>query len=401
VTVRLLTNVRAVLPDDVVDQATIAVEDGWIVGVEADRCYAGGVDGRGAFCLPGLIDTHSDAIEREITPRPNVDLDASFALRSLESRVAAAGITTICHGIGFEDLPNHGRSVEMARQLVEVIATRRGTDGTPVDHRILYRVPARSATGLDVALEHLTAGQDPGEPPLLSFEDHTPGQGQYRNIDRFKQYLDRAPISTGEDVDTYVARRIAESDALLPQRDRNLVRVSDLAGAGVARVLVHDCEEAPDMEAAWGWGAAVAEFPITAGAARAARDHGMPVVMGAPNILRGGSHSGNADAQELVSLDLCTSLASDYLPSSLLAAAFLLVERGVTTLSRAVRLVTSGPAEVLGLADRGRIEVGARADFVVVGLDGRWPRVSRVIRSNHDEADAALSMAPLTAALVG
>jgi alpha-D-ribose 1-methylphosphonate 5-triphosphate diphosphatase len=396
-TVTLLTNVRAVLPSRVADQATVAIEDGRIVGVEDDRSYAGGIDGRAAFCMPGLIDTHSDAIEREITPRPNVDLDESFALRSLEGRVLAAGITTVCHGIGFEDLPSHGRTVGLARRLVEVIGHRRECDGVPVDHRILYRVPARSANGVEAAVEQLGIGQAPGEMPILSFEDHTPGQGQFRNLDRFKQYLSRVPIPTGEDVDSYVARRMAESEALLPQRDRNLARVTDLAAAGTARVLVHDCEEAEDMEIAHRWGAAVAEFPLTVGAARAARDHGMPVVMGAPNVLRGGSHSGNVDAEELVGLDLCTSLASDYLPSSLLAAVFLLVERGVTTLSRAVQLVSSGPAEVLGLSDRGRIEVGARADLTVVGLDGRWPRVHQVIRSDAGGTGAALRVPPLAA----
>jgi alpha-D-ribose 1-methylphosphonate 5-triphosphate diphosphatase len=400
-TVSLVTNVRAVLPTEVIDHATIAVEDGHIVAVEANRYYAGGFDGRGAFCLPGLIDTHSDAIEREVTPRPNVSLDESFALRSLESRVVAAGITTICHGIGFERLDSHARSMGLARRLVEVIGARRATDEVPVDHRVLYRVPARSEGGLDTALDLLSAGQDPGQLPLLSFEDHTPGQGQYRNIDKFKQYLDSVPIPNGEDVDAYVARRIAEGNALLPVREHNLARVSELARSGRARVLVHDCEEGPDMHLAQSWGASVAEFPLTVSAAQAAREHGMPVVMGAPNVLRGGSHSGNAAAAELVGAGLCTSLASDYLPSSLLAAAFLLFEQGVTTLSRAVGLVTSGPAEVLGLTDRGRIEVGARADLVLVSLDGRWPRVSRVVRSCVDAADVALSVASLVPAVVG
>jgi alpha-D-ribose 1-methylphosphonate 5-triphosphate diphosphatase len=400
VTISLLTNVRAVLPDRVAENATVAVEDGRIIGVEAGRCYAGGTDGRGAFCLPGLIDTHSDAIEGEVTPRRNVALDESFALRSLEARLVASGITTVCHGISFEDRADWGRTVDLARRLVDVIGARRNTAGAPVDHRILYRVPARSATGLDHTIGRLDIGQEPGEPPLLSFEDHTPGQGQFRNIERLKQHLGKGEVPSGEDVDSYIARRIAEGAALLPLRDENLARVTELAAAGTARVLVHDCEEAPDMEVAARWGAAVAEFPLTVGAARVARDHGMPVVMGAPNILRGGSHSGNIDAEELVRLDLCTSLASDYLPSSLLAAAFLLVERGITTLSRAVHLVTAGPAEVLGIADRGRIEVGARADLVVVDMDGSWPRVNRVIRANPDGADLALSVAPLTAVAV-
>ena len=386
-TVRLLSNVRAVLEDQVLDEATIAIEDGRIIGIESGRHYAGAIDGDGQFCMPGLIDTHSDAIEREIAPRPNVHIDASFALRSLEGRLSAAGITTVSHGISFEDSENRSRTVELAAQLVAVISARRADDRAPLDHRILFRTPARSMTGLDAAIEYLSCGQAPGEQPILSFEDHTPGQGQYRDVERFKEYLRSIPRPEGEDVDSYVERRIAEGEALLAQRDLNLSRVSELARTGVARVLVHDCEEAPDMEQANAWGASIAEFPLTVGAATAAREHGMPVVMGAPNVLRGGSHSGNIDAIELVRRGLCTSLASDYLPSSLLAAVFLLVEEGVATLSQAVALVTSGPAEVLGICDRGRIATGARADFALVDVDGRWPRVSRVIRANPDDID--------------
>ncbi|MBO0747108.1 MAG: alpha-D-ribose 1-methylphosphonate 5-triphosphate diphosphatase [Acidimicrobiaceae bacterium] len=408
-TVSLLTNVRAVLPDRIADNASIAVEGGRIVGVEADRNYASGVDGHGALCLPGLIDTHSDAIEKEITPRPAVELDESFALRSLEGRVLAAGITTVCHGIGFEDSPGYGRSVDLASRLVDVIEQRRKSDAAPVDHRILYRVPARSINGVDAAMARLAVGQGPGESPLLSFEDHTPGQGQFRDINRFKQYLTRARMEPGDDVDDYITRRIAEGEAMLPKRNENLARVSQLACTGGARVLVHDCEEAPDMDEARKWGAAVAEFPLSVGAARVAREHGMPVVMGAPNVLRGGSHSGNVDAEEVIRRGLCTSLASDYLPSSLLAAAFLLVERGAASLAQAVRLVTAGPTEVLGVADRGRIEVGARADLTLVGLDGRWPRVHRVIRASggaidgtsSGAIDGGLTVSPLAETLAG
>jgi alpha-D-ribose 1-methylphosphonate 5-triphosphate diphosphatase len=281
--------------------------------------------------------------------------------------------------------------VELASQLVGVISTRRTSERAPVDHRILYRMPARSVTGLDAVIEHLSFGQAPGEQPILSFEDHTPGQGQYRDVERFKEYLRTVPLPEGEDADSYIERRIAEGNALLAQRDANLARVSELAQSGVARVLVHDCEEALDMERAQAWGASIAEFPLTVGAASVARQHGMPVVMGAPNILRGGSHSGNIDAIELVRLGLCTSLASDYLPSSLLAAVFLLVEQGVATLSQAVALVTSGPAEVLGISDRGRIAIGARADFALVDVDGRWPRVSRVIRAHAEGVEVGFS----------
>ncbi len=148
-----------------------------------------------------------------------------------------------------------------------------------------------------------------------------------------------------------------------------------LAQQGRVRLLAHDLENAEQVREAVGWGTAVAEFPLSRSAAAEARHCGLHVVMGAPNVVRGGSHSGNVAASDLVASDLCNALASDYQPSTMLAAAFGLATEGTCSLTRAVALVTSGPADAAGLVDRGRLLPGQRADLALVGLAGAWPRV--------------------------
>jgi alpha-D-ribose 1-methylphosphonate 5-triphosphate diphosphatase len=378
--VHLLSNVRAVVGGRIVEAASVASEDGRILSIEENRSYSGAIDGRGAFCLPGLVDSHCDALEREVSPRPTVSFDLEFALRSLEARFLGAGITTACHGVNFFGEGDRMRSPEMATRLVDVIAARRAV-GARIDHRVLFRIPARTADAVDRAIECLPGGQPEGDVPLVSFEDHTPGQGQYRSVDQYKAAISEAERVRIGDVDAEIARRIAEAEALLPVREANLARIRALAAAGSARVLAHDCVDAGEVVEARRWGAAVAEFPCTVEAARAALDQQMPVVLGAPNVLLGGSHSGNASAEELIALGYCTGLASDYAPSTLLAAAFDLARRGVVEFTAAVALITSGPAEAVGLDDHGRLAPGCVADLVLVEQDGRWPRVVCVLAS--------------------
>jgi alpha-D-ribose 1-methylphosphonate 5-triphosphate diphosphatase len=375
-------HVRAATECGIVDDATVVCEDGVIVAVDGrGAAPVGALDGRGLFCLPGLIDTHSDGLEKEIRPREAVTFPVDFALRSFEGRLRAAGVTTVFHGVGFEEKPAYHRTIEQAERVCRVIAQRLGSPDAPVDHRVLYRLEARTPVGYDAMLPFLTE-PGPGEPPpLVSFEDHTPGQGQFRDIGQYIAALPPNKVPAGMTAEEFVAGRIAEADAFLEERQRNLDRLTAQTAVGAVTLLGHDCEDAADVVAAHGWGARVAEFPLSVEAARAAADLGMPVVMGAPNVLRGGSHSGNVAAEDLVAAGLCDVLASDYQPSTLLAAVFGLADRGAVPLHRAIGLVTSGPARMVGLDDRGRIEPGCRADLVLVAHDGHWPQVRAVWRS--------------------
>lgn len=393
----ILTNVRAVLPDRVVDDATIVCDQGRIESIAERVSHRDGIDGRGALCLPGLVDTHSDGLEKELRPRRTSVFPLEFALSSFEGKLRAAGITTVFHGVGFEERPDYGRTLEQARRVVRSIAERRPAEPA-VDHRLLFRLEARSQDGLASIEPDLRILDDwidgsPPVPPLLSFEDHTPGQGQYRDIERFARSVDPSTLPDGETVDDVVRRRVAEADARVHLRDRNLAGVRRLARSDEVSLLAHDIETAEQIQTAHDdWGAQIAEFPLTVGAARRACELGMSVVAGAPNVVLGGSHSGNVSAAELVANGVCTALASDYQPSTMLAAAFLLASNRIVGLAGAVRLVTDGPATLAGLTDRGRLEVGRLADLTLVDDRGLWPIVVGTSRAKSAAGDRVGSL---------
>jgi len=379
-----VTDVRAVVGSRIVEGATVVIDGDRVVAVEQGvGAPAGAVDGRGLLCIPGLVDTHSDGLEKELAPRRGAHFPTDFALVSYEGRVRAAGITTMFHGVGFEDDPEYGRSIALAHALCDAIGDRQGPHAL-VDHRILYRIDARTDVGLAAAVERLADA--PGDTlPLMSFEDHTPGQGQYRDVEQFKAAINPERLQDGESIDERIARIVAEARARDDLWHRNLEELRTLTAAGRIRLLGHDCEGPDEVDAAASWGASIAEFPVTMGAARRARERGLPVVMGAPNALRGSSHNGNVGARALIAEDLCDALASDYLPTTMLAAAFEAARSGLCSLPRAVELVTAGPARATGLTDRGSLTPGSRADLVLVDDTGRWPVVVSVHRATTQE----------------
>lgn len=376
----VLGHVRAVLPDTVIDDALVAVRGGVIAAVKPHAAgLSADVDGEGLLCIPGLVDTHSDALERERLPRPGADLPIEFALLSLEGKLRAAGVTTVFHGAGFEQSMGRGtpRTIEDAKLFCQTVEGR--VDGL-VDHRILYRLDVRCPEGLAALKDQLaaTAGV-----PLVSHEDHTPGQGQYADRAYYERYMVGSRGMTAEAATRHVDDLIAARDGRLGVREDAMDWLAEQAQADRIRLLGHDPTTEAEIDELVSRGGTVAEFPTTLAAAQAARDRGLPVVMGAPNVLRGASHNGNASGRELVGRGLVTSIASDYLPSGLLAAVFALVDDARISLAAAVRLVTSGPADVAGLADRGRLEPGLRADLALIASGGRWPIVHSVLVSGQ------------------
>lgn len=262
-----------------------------------------------------------------------------------------------------------------------VICTRRRDGDAPVAHLVLHRMEARSDRGWAELGAALPASEGLGHLPLLSFEDHSPGQGQFRDVAQYKAAFNESTLPEGRTVDEVVAERLAEAEARAGLRQQNLLAVKALAQQGRVRLLAHDLEDGEQVRGAATWGTSVAEFPLSRDAAEEARRCGLQVAMGAPNVLRGGSHSGNVSAAELVGADLCDALASDYQPSTMLAAAFGLAADGICSFPRAIALVTSGPAAAAGLDDRGRLAPGLRADLALVTLDGAWPRVHHTWRA--------------------
>ncbi|MEJ3655536.1 alpha-D-ribose 1-methylphosphonate 5-triphosphate diphosphatase [Actinomycetes bacterium KLBMP 9759] len=380
----VLGHVRAVLPDRVLDDARVVVRGGVIVEVAQHPSGSGcDVDGAGLLCLPGIVDVHSDGLEKEVVPRPGAPVPWEFAVLSFEGKLHAAGVTTVFHGAAFEaGVPvglsrNSVRSVETTRILCETVVAR---GAGPVDHRILHRLDVRSPEGLAALQERLSGST--GATALVSHEDHTPGIGQYADRTFYERYVAGTRGLSQDQAREHVDRITAERDGRLDVRDDSLRWLGQMAAAGRIRLLGHDPASAAEIDDLIGRGGTVAEFPTTLEAAAAARERGLPVVAGAPNVLRGASHSGNVSAAELASRGLLTALASDYLPSGLVAAAFLLAANGVLPLPAAVALVTSGGAEVAGLDDRGALVAGARADVVLVEPGRPWPLVAATLRAH-------------------
>ncbi|MFI7000294.1 alpha-D-ribose 1-methylphosphonate 5-triphosphate diphosphatase [Nocardia sp. NPDC050175] len=386
----VLGHVRAVLADRVLDDARIVVRDGRIVEVgPVRRGSMVDVDGGGLICTPGLVDVHSDGLERERMPRPGAELPWPFSMMSFEGKLRAAGVTTVFHGASFSDQESakDRRSVDAALQMCAAIADWSENGSRLVDHRVLYRLDVRSAAGLAALQAHFEQQVAAGRigrdvQAIISHEDHTPGIGQYADRTFYEKYMVGMRGMTADQARAAVDELIRDRQGNIAVREESMNWLAGQSATGRVRIFGHDPESAVEIADLARRGGNVAEFPTTEEAAREARARGMSVVMGGPNILRGGSHSGNVSAASLAGLGLVTALASDYLPSSLLGAAFTLADTATMPLPDAVALITSGPAAAVGLSDRGELAEGQRADLVLISLEHRCPVVRSVLRAH-------------------
>ena len=352
------TNAALVLPDAVL-HGTIVLRGGVVAEVQPGRSgLAGAVDLDGDLVLPGAIDLHTDNLERQVLPRANARWPSLSAMLAHDAQCVAAGVTTVfdalCLGdLGFEK--DRGRTF---REGVADLETLTAAGVLKAEHVLHLRceLPAPDMLAL---LEPVA-----GHPlvRMVSLMDHSPGVGQYQEIGRYRA-LRRKEGHTEAQIDAIVAHQQAQRERLRePNRRALLARL-----AGLPVVLAsHDDQTEAEVAANHADGIRIAEFPVTLAAALAARALGMDVIAGSPNLVRGGSHSGNVSALELVRAGAVSGLASDYVPASLIEAAFLCAASGALALPAAVGLVTSGPARMAGLLDRGRIAPGLRADLVRV-----------------------------------
>jgi alpha-D-ribose 1-methylphosphonate 5-triphosphate diphosphatase len=382
-----IVNTTAVLPDRLIDDAIVVVRNGTIEEITEAAAHRAtpddAIDARGAFTVPGAIDLHSDGLEKELRPRPGVELPMDFAIRSFEGRVRGAGVTTVFHGVAFENGAKYERSVAQAHAMCDAIENLAASDPT-VDHRILYRLDVRDSDGLDGLAEQL-AHQPSGDQdlhdrsPLVSYEDHTPGRGQYSDRRWYERYIAGTKGLTARESESYIDDIAADREARSDQRDCAVLWLAKRARTSSVRLMCHDPADSDEIDEAVASSVAISEFPTTVIAARASREHSLPIVCGAPNAVRGQSHSGNVSARELIALGLCDALASDYMPSTLFGAVGVLVDGGVCDLPTAVGLVTSGPAATAGLGDRGRLEPGRRGDVTIVKYSGAIPSIRLVV----------------------
>ncbi len=355
------TDARIVLEDAVV-RGTLVVTDGRVAAVDPGPSRAAGdaVDCGGDLLIPGLVELHTDNLERHLEPRPGVDWPHDAAILAHDRELAGCGITTVFDAlrVGSVASPTGMGQKPYARALATEIAAVRAAGGLRIDHRLHLRAEICSQT-LPEELDAFGAGDRVG---LVSLMDHTPGQRQFTDVSKFQAYFAGRYGLSDVAFERYRAELVALRDRVGDAHEAAAVAAGRRLGAALAS---HDDTTRAQVAASVAHGVALAEFPTSHEAASACREAGVAVMMGAPNVIRGGSHSGNASALDLAGAGLLDILSSDYVPAALLSAVGLLAQAW-DDLPRAIATVTAAPASAAGLADRGRIAPGLRADLVRV-----------------------------------
>lgn len=357
----ILTNARIVTPDEVVS-GSLAARHGHIAAIDPGPSHApGALDCDGDFIIPGLVELHTDNHERHMQPRPGVRWPARPAIAAHDGEMISVGVTTVLDslrvGINADDWFG-----ECADDAIEAIETLDAAGLLKADHLLHLRCELTAPALLD---QFDRVAHSP-RLRFVSLMDHTLGQRQFRDHARARGYLARTHGLSDEQIDAKFAVSLERQREIAPANRQGLAeRISFLRLRLPALALAsHDDAEPEDVAESVAFGAGVAEFPTTLQAARLSRERGLAVLMGAPNLLRGQSHSGNVSAIDLARAGLLDILSSDYAPSALAAAAFALTERADLALPAAIRTATKAPAEAVGLRDRGAIEIGRRADLL-------------------------------------
>lgn len=348
----IINNVKLVLENEVV-HGSLEMQDGEIRAfAESQSHLSEAMDGEGGWLLPGLIELHTDNLDKFFTPRPKVDWPAHSAMSSHDALMVASGITTVLDAVAIGDVRDGGDRLENLEKMINAIEETQKRGVNRAEHRLHLRCELLHHTTLPL-FEKLVQREPV---TLVSLMDHSPGQRQFANREKYREYYQGKYSLTDAQMQQYEEEQLA------------LASHDDATHAHVAQS--HQL------------GSVIAEFPTTFEAAEASRKHGMNVLMGAPNIVRGGSHSGNVAASELAQLGLLDILSSDYYPASLLDAAFRVAddESNRFTLPQAVKLVTKNPAQALNLQDRGVIGEGKRADLVLAHRKGNHIHIDHVWR---------------------
>jgi len=372
----LLNNARLVLGNEAVS-GHVLLRDGLVAEIgHGPSQVTGAVDLRGDLLLPGLVEVHTDNLERHVMPRPKVYFPMQSAVQSHDAEIAAAGITTVLDAIGVGDPYGDGFRSRDQSALLDVLDRLEAAGALRADHLIHVRceLPAPNAQALfEPFARHARLR-------LISLMDHTPGQRQWTDIEHARIYY------TGKK--GWSDTRFEEEVRIAPERQAkyavpNRAWFTAFAKDHGVALATHDDTTLAHVDEAHALGASMSEFPTTMDAARHARSLGLSTVAGAPNVVRGGSHSGNVAALDLAKAGVLDALSSDYVPSSLLQAAWKLQQDAGFSLPEAVKVVSRAPALACGLHDRGEIAIGLKADVVRVVEVGGLPTVREVYRAGR------------------
>ena len=366
----IFTNAVLVLPDDVV-RGTLVVRGGVVVDIAPVRSgLPGAIDLDDDYLIPGVVDVHTDNLERQVLPRSLARWPSRSAMVAHDAQCAAAGVTTILDALCLGDLGFDTGRIQTFWDGVADLDALQPTGLLKSQHYLHLRceIPALDMLAcFDAVADHPLVR-------LISLMDHSPGVGQYANIAFYRDLRRRGGLD-----EATVDRRIGELQA---QRERvrethRKTLLDRVRGSGIA-LASHDDRTVEEIAENARDGIRISEFPVTMAAAEAAKAAGMDVIAGAPNMVRGGSHSGNIAAADLLRSGWVDVFASDYVPPALIEAAFRCAREGLASLPEAVGMITSRPAELAGLEDRGRLAEGQRADLVRLRVHEDLPVVRQV-----------------------
>lgn len=355
------------------EQGTIIFDEQGIKSIEAGGCKEGvdyAVDVKGKLIAPGLIDLHSDALEKCIEVRPGIYFDTEFALLNLDRRLALCGITSFCHAISFAEDEFGLRSCKKAEALVRLICKFNKSDKTQVNHLIHARFEISNPEGESILARLI--GENLID--MVSIMDHTPGQGQFKTLESYIAYHTGTYKVTPQQIAALVEQKAARKEETAKQ----VVRVGQLVRKANIPFLSHDDDTAEKVSFVSELGVNASEFPVSMEAAKTAKSFNMKVFMGAPNLIRGCSSNNHLSASDTLKAGICDALVSDYYPECLLQAPFTAGKGRLLELQDALKLVTSNPGDYLKQrAEAGRLIEGGPADLVVVDHTGPWVRTAQ------------------------
>ena len=371
----IFSNARIVLGDEVISGG-VKIAGGEIADIGTGRTK-GGEDFEGDYLIPGLVELHTDHLEGHFAPRPGLRWNAVAAVQAHDGQIATSGITTVfdCLRMGADE--DGGFETGEMRILADALEGAQTDGRLRAEHFIHLRCEVSSP---DV-LADFDAFRNDRRVRIVSLMDHAPGQRQFQTMGQYTLYYKTQRGLSDAAFDAYVAKRKEQSNRYSALHRKIIAEHCKSAGVTLAS---HDDATLEHVGEAIEQGVRLAEFPTSIEAARASHDAGLSVLMGAPNLVRGGSHSGNIAARDLAEAGILDVLSSDYIPFSLLHATFVLADQvEAISLPEAIAMVTSTPARTVGLGDRGKIEAGRRADLVRVRVDKGIPVVRAVWREGR------------------
>ncbi len=374
----IIENASLVCPAAIIEDGTLVVENGFITEVRSGRMPGAHkrIDAKGRLVLPGFVDIHSDAIEKEIEPRPRSYFPFDIAIAELDKKMAASGITTIYHSLSFAEHEIGLRKNETAAAIVKKINNMIPNLSVNTKAHVRYEITDTTAVTF---LEELVHG---GSVHLMSFMDHTPGQGQFKEVMEFKKYYGAVYQKHATELDRMIEQKLS---VLQDTKEEILGYLIGLCKRYEIPLASHDDDTAAKIDWMRSMGITITEFPVNLETARHASSQGLYVCVGAPNILRGNSVIKNLSARQAVGDDCVDIICSDYVPMAVLHAVFILHRTLALPLHEVAKMASLYPAEAVGISGyTGSLEAGKAADLIIVDQTDAIPRIKKTFVSGRE-----------------